>query len=212
MDRATAALWAAFITASAAILVGGLAFYSAVRVARRTAMVQREQAFWNSRRDTYVSVMHAFGKIDRARVECLLAYRKGEFSDSSLIEKLTDASYEFEAARLAMLLEAPHDPVIAAALKTANRKQQAVLHLYMAWNSAGSEGDDKARDVTYWDLEEQAVQRKLAAARNSLFIAMRNDLHREVGGDFVHGPLRFRLAGGRKRRQPPVPPLPDDDD
>jgi hypothetical protein len=154
--------------------------------------------------------MQAFGKFDRAYTECLLAFRKADFSGDSL-EQVTDAAYEFEAARFRMLLEAPHDPVIAAALTMANRKLQSVMYLYVDWKRKADIGDPIAADLDHWNDEVDREQKKFRAARNSLFVAMRNDLHREVEGDFVHGFLRIRLAKGRRRRYPPVPPLPDDD-
>ncbi|MFE6683938.1 hypothetical protein [Streptomyces sp. NPDC057729] len=210
MDKTWVPVFAACITATAAFTAGMLAFLAAVRNIRRAAVVQREQAFWQSRRDTYVGIMQSFSKFDRASLDCLTAYQEGDFSGAHL-EKLTDACFVFEEARFAMLLEAPHDPIIASALKVANRKLQALLHLCMNWKHAADEGDEKAQDLEYWNDEAERHRGKFGQARNSLFVAMRNDLHREIGGDFVHGPIRFRLAKGRKRKYQEVPPLPDDD-
>lgn len=209
MEETTAALWAASIGASAAILVGTLAFWAVMRQVRRTALTQREQAFWQSRRDTYVKMMLSLQKFERASTECLPACQSGNFSEDH-VENVTAAAWAFEEARFVLLLEAPHDPMLAMALKTTNRKLQRVMTGYVAWKEE-FETDPSTVNVSRWTDDIQRESRKLAQARNSIFVVMRNDLHREVGADIQHFGIQYRMVRRGRRREPPVPPLPDDD-
>ncbi|MFJ2196911.1 hypothetical protein [Streptomyces violaceusniger] len=132
MQESTAALWAAVIGAGAAILVGGLAFWAAMRQVRRTAVTQREQSFWQSRRDTYAKMMLALQNADRANNECLAAFHEGDFADSHQ-NKAVEAAHKIDEVRFVLILEAPQDPVFAHAVRVANRKASVVTTGLIAW-------------------------------------------------------------------------------
>ncbi|MFC8199936.1 hypothetical protein ACFUTV_31770 [Streptomyces sp. NPDC057298] len=59
MSDATAAILAAFIGASSALAVGAAAFAAALKQVSKAALTQRDQAFWEHRRNTYANYLGA---------------------------------------------------------------------------------------------------------------------------------------------------------
>ncbi|MEU0215599.1 hypothetical protein ABZ281_10950 [Streptomyces sp. NPDC006265] len=59
MSDATAAILAALVGAIVALTVGALAFAAAMKQVNKTALAQREQAFWDHRRNTYANYLDA---------------------------------------------------------------------------------------------------------------------------------------------------------
>ncbi|MER7951004.1 hypothetical protein ABTY59_26800 [Streptomyces sp. NPDC096079] len=193
MQETTAALWAAVIGASSAVLVGGLAFWAAMRTVGRTAIVQREQSFWASRRDTYAKMMTSLQVLDRTGYECLASFKNGDFSDSHLT-KVQEAAHAFEQVQFVMSLEAPHDAFLATALKGAAKRVRRVVTGVTAWHQDHADAIQTATDEQWFDDISREVSR-MASVRNQLFFLMRNDLHREVGDapDHLPGSILRRI-------------------
>ncbi|MGX1675617.1 hypothetical protein [Streptomyces sp. NPDC055400] len=151
--------------------------------------------------------MHSFSKFDRTTSKCLAEFRKRNFSGDHL-SKVMDAAYAFEEARYSMSLDAPHDPIIAAALKDVNRNLQALSGVFVIWNKASEGKDRKALDREHWIQEHDSAKAQFAKAREFIFQAMRDDLHREVGEDFAHGPVRYSFKVKRAKRKMQRAPSP----
>ncbi|MEU4272243.1 hypothetical protein [Streptomyces sp. NPDC026092] len=161
--------------------------------------MQREQSFWASRRDTYAKMMTSLQSLDRAGWECRDAFKSGDFSDAHL-KKIQDAGHAFEQVRFVMSLEAPHDPFIATALKTAAGRVLRLVTGVIAWHQDNASSTPMATADEWFDDIRRELK-KLGAARDSLFQTMRNDLHREVGGDPEHFGVRVRVRRRRTRQR-----------
>ncbi|UFR07118.1 hypothetical protein KBP30_40950 [Streptomyces sp. Go40/10] len=179
MSESTAALWAAAIGAAAATLVGGMAFWAAMRQVRLTALVQREQAFWQFRRDTYAKFMGLLAQFDRIAQKHLAAHHRGNFTEEQESE-MSEALLALHQGQCALMLECPGDPYITGTVGGISGVVQSIVTGFTDWRyDVHRISPRRSRDDWVGFISEKG--RYLQQLADELFQALRNDLHREVG-------------------------------
>ncbi|MGI5252782.1 hypothetical protein [Actinacidiphila glaucinigra] len=174
MSESTAAIFAAFIGAGAALLAGGFAFLAALKQVTKTATTQRDQAFWDSRRDTYAKALVTAANFQRVSDECAHALVSTSGLQDELARRLDDAAHDFETARAVLCLQAPDGHGVANAISVTHSYLWEACKIIELW-AAG-----EVNQYQSWESRLEDTLSTLNEVVSSLAEALRADLHREV--------------------------------
>lgn len=184
----TAALVAALIGAGAAVLAGGLALYAALKQVSKSAVTQREQAFWELRRDAYARALVACQGFDRTAWEFSEASKtQAVGSLESLVQKLDDAAYRFEESKAVLDISVPWDGDVARAVRNVDDYIADLMMVVQCWYEGVPNSDG-------WQPRFASALAKINELVAELVDALREDLARDVEPARRSGrPLRGRV-------------------
>ncbi|MFH8530468.1 hypothetical protein ACH4GE_18860 [Streptomyces tendae] len=181
MNESTTALLAAGIGAGSALLVGGLAFWAAMRQVRISAKLQREHSFWASRRNTYATHMNKVQECERLFYRALGSVETGRLSIAE-VDSILQSVAAFENVHYVMALEIPSGDMNEPYEKVHKNLIDAMVLLTEV--SQLLDHGVRGADVDHLtDRIRQAI-RDTRSASSDLFVKMRRDLHDEVDANF----------------------------
>ncbi|GGU06412.1 hypothetical protein [Streptomyces coeruleorubidus] len=178
MDESTSALAAAVIGAGAAVLVGGLAFWAAMRQVRISANMQREHSFWASRRDTYARYTNAIQAYERLAYQALSEMRRGQVTQETK-SAVMSAGFRFEEVHFVLALDMPVDVGIQEPYGKLHQAFTDSILQFHEWHLLR----DGGVDVSPADHAARIAENleKMREAAGEMFVGLRTDLHRRVG-------------------------------
>ncbi|MFF7234411.1 hypothetical protein [Streptomyces sioyaensis] len=177
MSDAMAALWAALIGAFAALLVGGVAFVAALKQVTKTAYSQRQQAFWQLRRDTYANYLLALRGFSRAARTCSTHLMRGD-ADAQILESVKDAAEKFHDVAAVLDIESPgYATYIHPVSERCEEFAREVEYIVESWweGVAASESGVPSMDDEFLEFH-----RILELNIDDIREAFRIDLHRGI--------------------------------
>ncbi|MER7205124.1 MULTISPECIES: hypothetical protein [unclassified Streptomyces] len=174
MSDATAALVAALIGASAAVLAGGLAIHAALKQVSKSAVTQREQAFWELRRDAYAKALVSYRGFERVAWEFNEAAKTEEVSSlKGLLDKMDNAAYSFEESKAVLDISVPEDSDVARAVRNVNDYITDAMMVVELWYEGSPNPDG-------WSPRYASSLSKVGDCGSVMVDALRDDLAKDV--------------------------------
>jgi hypothetical protein len=180
MSEAMAALWAALIGALAALLVGGFAFVAALKQVTKTAYTQRQQAFWQLRRDSYANFLLSYSAFTAAADDCFKSLAHNAEVTDAAMRKMDDAASELANMAAILDLEAPDDGELLGCVADVKSGVFEMHRFVRNWRDRVSGLRSRDPVNVQYHYEYQAIGARVAAKVNWLRGIFRADLHDEM--------------------------------
>ncbi|MFE8925767.1 hypothetical protein [Streptomyces rochei] len=180
MTPESAAIWAAVITSIAALLAGGFAFAAALRQVTKTALTQREQAWWQLRRNTFADFLNKLRDLRNAYAPHAEALISGAF-DASKAAAWASALDAYHKTYSVLDLEAPETLLHADAVRDTWNTVQMVETVTQFWEEAVLNGRPLPAPISsnpqeMFDDSLSSMTRDADRTRR----AFRSELHKEL--------------------------------
>ncbi|GAB3181601.1 hypothetical protein [Streptomyces incanus] len=180
MSQESAAIWAAVITSIAALLAGGFAFAAALRQVTKTALTQREQAWWQLRRNTFADFLNKLRDLRNAYAPHAEALISGTF-DGSKAAAWASALDAYHKTYSVLDLEAPESLLDADAVRDTWRTVQMVETVVQIWEEAVLNGQTLPTPLGTNPQEEfERLLSYMTRDADQTRRAFRAELHKEL--------------------------------
>lgn len=181
MSESIATLSAALIGAIAALLVGGVAFMTALKQVTKTAYTQRQQAFWQMRRDSYAGFLLAYSDFLTAVGACHRCISSDVSIGDSDMRNLLEATGKIEHMAAVLELEAPSEAGILEQVATL-RGCVFLMHRYIReWREGENRVlTDRAEDLALFEQRYVRLGGEMMGHVRELRRLFRLDLHKDA--------------------------------